>query len=70
MSQNGTCARIEPTHIIRYFKVWFSNKSILNNFKSIRIYLIRVKYIRVNYFIDIKSITNNITNPYIITYTD
>ena len=26
--------------------------------------------IRVNYFIDIKCLTNNTTNPYIITYTD
>ena len=37
---NGTCVRMEPTHIIRYFKDWFYNKSILNNFKSIIIYLI------------------------------
>ena len=62
-----------PTHIIRYFKVLFNNKSILNNFNLIRIYLIWLKYIRVNYFKDIKCLTNNITNiltPYIIIYTD
>ena len=62
--------RMEHTHIIRYVIVLFSNKSILNNFKSIRIYFISLKYIQVNYFIDIKCLTNNTTNPYIITYTD